>query len=101
MMFHELHEMNQARQQTDFKNCKDWTLTDWACALAGETGEACNLIKKLKRGDRVNREDIGKELADVVTYAELLAAALGLDLGRCVQKKFNEVSQRVKSPLRL
>jgi hypothetical protein len=69
-------------------------LTDWACALAGETGEACNLIKKLRRGDAIDTEDIGKELADVVIYADLLAARLGIDLGEAVVQKFNEVSDR-------
>ena len=60
--------------------------------MAGETGEACNLIKKLRRGEAVRPETIGEEIADVVIYADLLAARLGLDLGECVRAKFNLVS---------
>ncbi len=29
----------------------DWAPTDWANAMAGEAGEACNAIKKLRRVD--------------------------------------------------
>jgi len=79
----------------------DWSPTDWACALAGEAGETANLIVKMRRGDTVDIAAIAKELADVVVYADLLAARLGLDLGAAVRAKFNEVSDRVHSPIRL
>jgi NTP pyrophosphatase (non-canonical NTP hydrolase) len=83
----------------------DWSPTDWACALAGEVGEACNLIKKARRDGRgydLGRVlNIAKELADVIIYTDLLAARLEIDLGAAVRAKFNEVSQRVGSPVRL
>lgn len=41
------------------------------------------------------------ELADVVTYADLLAARMDIDLGEAVREKFNEVSDRVKSRITL
>lgn len=81
-----------------------WSPMDWGCALAGETGEACNLVKKLHRGepgDHVNVDDIGRELADVICYADMLAARLGLNLGEFVRRKFNEVSVKRGSPVRL
>jgi NTP pyrophosphatase (non-canonical NTP hydrolase) len=62
------------------------------------------MIKKVRRGDRTPNEaasDIGKELADVVCYADLLAQRLGLSLGELVRDKFNEVSGRVNSNIRL
>jgi hypothetical protein len=43
----------------------------------------------------------GNAMADVVTYADLLAARFGIDLGLAVAAKFNEVSERVGSDLRL
>lgn len=73
-------------------------------ALAGEVGEACNVIKKVRRGDRTMddaRPDIANELADAVIYLDLLAARAGIDLGNAVAAKFNEVSERVGSPRRL
>jgi NTP pyrophosphatase (non-canonical NTP hydrolase) len=42
-----------------------------------------------------------KELADVVTYLDLLAFQLNIDLGDAVIQKFNEVSIRVGSTVRL
>jgi NTP pyrophosphatase (non-canonical NTP hydrolase) len=46
-------------------------------------------------------KQIADELADVVTYLDLLAAVLGVDLGQAVADKFNEVSIRVGFPERL
>lgn len=90
-----------------------WTPTDWACAMAGEAGEVCNAVKKLRRHeDGTNtakdpqtvdelKTAVGKELADTIIYADLLAARLGVDLAQAVKDKFNEVSERMNSPLRL
>ena len=94
LTFDKLRICNVARCNGTFHPIKEWSLTDWATALAGEVGEACNLIKKLRRGEKISVHEIGNELADVVIYADLLAARLGLDLGILVTKKFNEVSGR-------
>jgi len=98
LTFGRLRVVNKARNRLTFdEKCSDWTLGDWGNALAGETGEACNFIKKRRRGDSILASDIGKELADVVIYADIIATQLGLDLGDCVIQKFNEVSNRVGS----
>lgn len=63
--------------------------------LAGETGEACNVVKKLERerlgirGSRATAEQLADELADVVICADLVAQAAGIDLGKAVVRKFN------------
>jgi NTP pyrophosphatase (non-canonical NTP hydrolase) len=75
--------------------------------MVGEAGEACNVIKKLNRirdglvgnhGDDTDKDalmrKLGKEIADVVIYCDLMAQAVGMDLSTCVQEKFNEVSER-------
>jgi NTP pyrophosphatase (non-canonical NTP hydrolase) len=72
--------------------------------MAGESGEACNLTKKMLRGDKSidkHRKDLAKELADVITYTDLLAAAADIDLEKAVIQKFNEVSDRKKSNIKL
>lgn len=85
----------------------------WACATAGETGEMCNAVKKLKRiaeGTNTAKDpqteadaiaEIGKELADMITYADLLAARLGIDLESAIVTKFNEVSDRMGCTIKL
>jgi NTP pyrophosphatase (non-canonical NTP hydrolase) len=82
----------------------DWALSAWCNAMTGEVGEAANLIKKIERGDITldeARADLGKELADVQTYLDILAFRAGVDLGLATVEKFNEVSERVGSDVRL
>lgn len=82
----------------------DWKLSAWCNAVTGELGETANLIKKIERGDLTldeARADLAKELADVQTYLDILAFRAGIDLGRATVEKFNEVSIRVGSTIRL
>jgi len=98
-----LKKANWERYQTaePYKPCLAWNLADWGNALAGETGEMCNLIKKIRQGREVDVKDVGKELADIVIYADLIASQLGLNLSDCLQQKFNEVSDRVHSSIKI
>ena len=89
------------RENASFHPINDWTPTDWATAFAGEAGEACNLIKKMRRGDDINVEDIADEVADTVIYAMLLCERLNVSLSNAIVRKFNEVSERWDSPVRL
>lgn len=104
--FDDLREANQ-RRLPDFDSAypsahdDEWTLADWAVAAAGEMGEMCNLIKKVRRGEDVDTADIGREIADTITYLDFVAWKLGIDMGDAVASKFNEVSLRVKSPVRM
>ena len=107
--FSELRTRSVERCEQVFHKLNDWSPTDWACAMAGECGEACNAIKKIKRMEtRTNTAKdpqtyeeavsiVGDELADMVIYADLLAARLGIDLGAAVVRKFNAVSERMRS----
>ena len=102
--FDELREANITRCEEVFHALNNWSPTDWACAFAGETGEACNKVKKLRRLDGADSgqdtpearatliEQIGEEIADAIIYADLLAARLGIYLSVVVVKKFNAVS---------
>jgi NTP pyrophosphatase (non-canonical NTP hydrolase) len=97
LTFERLREANVARCEDVFHPLKSWSLTDWACAMAGEAGEACNVVKKTHRGDyradpKKAKSDLAAELADVVIYLDLLAARAGIDLGDAVIEKFNRVS---------
>ena len=70
----------------------------------GELGEYANIRKKFERGD-INEVEFHilarAELADVVTYLDILAFRLGIDLGNAVIEKFNFISNRVKSPIKI
>lgn len=101
LSFIDLRETSALRCAESFPACAEWTAADWGNALAGEVGEACNKIKKLRRGEAIPYEDIADELADVVIYADLAAWFLGQSLEAAVVRKFNEVSARVGSDLTL
>lgn len=94
-----------------------WSLTDWSNAAAGEMGECCNAVKKLRRieDELANINDpgrsltdrteaikaIGEEIADTVTYLDLLAQKLGIHIEDELRAKFNAVSAKYGFPERL
>ena len=101
LTFNKLREVNHARCINDIRAVESWTPLEWGGALAGETGELCNLLKKLRRGEKIKKKDMAHELADIITYADLVAIALDIDLEEAVREKFNIVSKRWKSKYRL
>lgn len=98
--FADLRTANVARQD---EWCPDQKPDLWSLGneLAGETGEACNVIKKIERerhgwaGSRSTLDDLADELADVIITAELVAATAGIYLGVAVIRKFNATSDKV------
>lgn len=114
LTFDTLRHENTARCNESFHPLFSWSPMDWAAAMAGEVGEACNLIKKMRRlvkedddwgsiplKDRAKVREVIDELADVVIYADLLATRMGEKLENAIIRKFNEVSIRVNSPRKL
>jgi NTP pyrophosphatase (non-canonical NTP hydrolase) len=67
--------------------------------LAGECGEACNIIKKIERerrgirGSRATLRQLADELADVIICVDLIALYEGIDIWESVKRKFNETSR--------
>lgn len=100
-------------QQTTKERDLQWdpnnklTLTFRATELAGETGEACNIIKKLERerlglrGSRATKEQLAEEIGDVLICLALLANAAEIDLERAVIDKFNASSVKLELDARL
>ena len=114
LTFNNLREANKTRLP-QFKNSKgepahekedgsDWSLPEWMNAVAGELGEAANIIKKVRRGDMTLEEaraSLAEEFADIVTYLDITAMQAGINLGKATMDKFNKVSERVGSTVRL
>ncbi len=103
-----LREANLARHEEWWGgNPQAVTLSFRGNELAGETGEACNVIKKLERarlgiaGSRASLEDLADELADVVICADLCAMDAGVDLAAAIVRKFNATSDKVGMKTRL
>lgn len=90
---------------------ESWSLADWAVALSGETGELCNVVKKLNRvrdqltGNKETEaqlwEALRDEIADVYLYLDLFAQRVQMDLATCIRIKFNKTSEKLGFPERL
>lgn len=86
------------------KDGSDWSPAQWLQAVVGELGEYANLRKKFERGDIDElqfKESAADELADVQTYLDILAFQIGIDLGDATIRKWDAVSARVGSNLRI
>lgn len=115
LSFAELREVNVARcarWHPGFPNDNLWSGADWSNAAAGEMGEACNIVKKLRRQETGGRgavdpdygvllSKLGDEIADTMIYLDLLAAFYGIDMAAAVVRKFDAVSVREGLPERL
>lgn len=86
------------RRAIEWNNGRAVSLSFRGNELAGETGEACNIIKKLERihmgikSSAATEDALMEELADVVICADLIAMELGRDLGEATRRKFNATS---------
>jgi NTP pyrophosphatase (non-canonical NTP hydrolase) len=88
-------------------------MVDYAIGLSEEVGEVCGILKRLKRLKTAKKAvhkkkseqelmmELGKEIADVQCYLALLATRAGFCLETEVINKFNEVSERVNSKIKL
>ncbi len=94
-----LREANKMRQK-EWDEDNQISLSYRGNELAGEVGEACNLIKKLERerlgirGSRTTVEELAEELADVIICADLIAMQEGIDLEKSIRDKFNATSEK-------
>jgi NTP pyrophosphatase (non-canonical NTP hydrolase) len=104
--FPTLRSANIARQQ-ELDAGNQLTLAYRGNELAGEVGEACNIIKKIERerlsiaGSRATVEQLTEELADVIICCDLIAMDCGIDLDAAVRAKFNKTSEKVGLRTRL
>lgn len=116
LTFARFRKQNVMRCVNDFEHpLSAWSLAEWGNATGGECGEAQNIAKKILRIDcglkRLTRESfvskeqhlerLADEIADLVCYADLWAAAADIDLAKAVISKFNQVSDEFKSKVRL
>lgn len=110
LRFSDLRHANEARQEF-WGGADNWTLADWSNAAAGEVGEACNVVKKIRRvelGTTGNKETLDAywpklcaEIGDAVIYLDILAKKAGATLEQCVAGAFNGKSEELNMPVRL
>jgi len=97
-----LKELSKA----NYIRAKEWggpqtTLSFKGNELAGEVGEACNILKKMERtrlgmkGGGGDRDALAEELADVIICVDLIAGHLCIDLEAAIRDKFNKTSDKI------
>jgi len=120
MTINELSEISLQRSERwhGERGIEAWTPLEWAAAMAGEAGEACNAAKKLKRLEdgvaSINEPErhfidvaeakmaIAREVADTILYALLVARRVGVtDVEMCLRTVFNKKSEEYGFPERL
>lgn len=104
-------------RQANIKRQEEWPGSDQidlsfrGLELAGETGELCNLLKKLVRlendiiGTKETEQEliaaIEDEIADVIIVLDLLALYLDIDIAKATINKFNKTSEKQNLETRL
>jgi NTP pyrophosphatase (non-canonical NTP hydrolase) len=114
MEFNHVSTINKARALEWHKGgLEEWSVADWSNAMAGEAGEVCNAVKKLRRietvvqqvvGPQTREEAVAKiatEIGDTYLYLDLLAQRLGINIEDAIRDTFNRVSEREGFPHRL
>ena len=65
--------------------------------LAGEVGEICEKIKKhIRDGRELDKDDLTKELGDVLWYLSALSGDLGIDLEDVATMNYNKLKSRME-----
>lgn len=98
LTFDGFQAINRKRCEEKFHPLSAWLPGGWPLAICGEAGELANIAKKVVRGDFSlgdKREEMVKDLADVITYCDLMLSALGVRTVDALYSKFEEVSARV------
>jgi NTP pyrophosphatase (non-canonical NTP hydrolase) len=99
-MLKQLREAN-LRRDKEWSGGTKLSLSFRGNELAGETGEACNILKKLDRerlgmlGSRATCEALAEELADIIICVDLAAMDFDIDLETAIRRKFNLTSEKV------
>lgn len=110
LTFEHFRIQNLKRCEAVFHPISHWGLFDWSIAMIGEFGEAMNVVKKIRRiqngTDPIDSiaklyDDLAEEIADAVTYADLLLTSQGYRLDEELVKKFNKVSKKRGSDILL
>ena len=70
-------------------------LTENTLGLCGEAGEVAEKIKKFFRDEDFSKEDIVKELGDVLFYITALANHIGSDLQTVMNKNIEKLHDRL------
>ena len=101
----EFNEYQQLSRKTAKYPNKDDDFTYIALGLSGEAGEVSDKLKKHMRDDAIfkpsqmsdeQKQELGKELGDVLWYLTQLATELGVELNDVAQNNIDKLYSRLE-----
>lgn len=114
MNINDFQKLNKQRGQRWHQgDLSQWTILEWAGAMAGEAGETCNAAKKIRRLNLhlPNREagipstdidklrkHVAKEASDTIIYAFLVLSCVEADAEETIREVFNQKSSEYGFP---
>lgn len=102
-----LQKVNQERLKRWHSDSEPWTLLEYAGAMCGESGEAANFAKKIKRihqrlpnfkrglaTDKINElnQALAKEVADSIIYSLIILSELDMDASEVIANVYDQKS---------
>lgn len=76
-------------------NRSEFALANYSMGLAGEAGELIDMFKKsLFHGHAMDREEVIKELGDVMWYVSAIANEIDLDLDEVAERNVAKLRKR-------
>lgn len=93
-----LNEYQKEASKTTKESIKG-NLTYFVLGLCGESGEVAEKIKKSLRDGTYNKDDLIKEVGDVLWYLSQFADCLGTDLETIAKTNLEKLSKRQEKGL--
>ena len=89
-------DFNQYQEKTSetAKYPQDTPLQYLALGITGEAGEIAEKIKKKERDGNLDKEELSKEIGDVIWYLAQLADQLDKDLGSIAEQNIEKLQDR-------
>ena len=91
----ELNEYQQLAAQSMLPQCRN--INYLGLGLAGETGELCDKLKRIIRGDGKLDDSVLQECGDVMWYISQLALFFHVDLDTIARMNIEKLNKRMQN----
>ena len=97
--YYNSHEMSLNEYQ---RKARSTAIYPASCAIlyptlgmVGEAGEVANKVKKILRDNKFDRDDIAKELGDVLWYMSAVCSDLNINMSDVAQANIDKLNSRL------
>jgi|AntRauTorcE11897_2_1112592.scaffolds.fasta_scaffold06550_4 NTP pyrophosphatase (non-canonical NTP hydrolase) len=84
-----------ARQTANEDGSVEHRMVNWALGISGEAGEVADILKKhVFHGHELDKQELSKEIGDILWYLSNLAFELDIFLGDIAEENLKKLMQR-------